>query len=192
MTIRDRWRRLMVLAAAITLISGLAACGSVPPSGSAATPSASPALTPGPCPIPEQSGRLTSDRLVDIGIESTPTADNLVFVLGERSSAPTEPTGRLRAATPPFTMAGSGQGVIVPGTQFVEINLQGLLLYDDQGTPTYGGERRLEPGLSSLKAVVNIDESEGFSVWIAGYAGSGCVTLAAGAAPGTFVVSFNH
>jgi hypothetical protein len=74
----------------------------------------------------------------------------------------------------------------------VEIRLEGIMLADDAGNPTYTGERRYEPELAALKALVNVDAFEGYFTWIAGYDGSGCVNLLPNAAPGTFVVSFGH
>jgi len=164
-----------------------AACGATPPAASPTLSSPTQA-----CPVVEQSGPLKTDRLVDIRIESTATADLVTFVLGERSSAPTEPKGRLSSATPPFHQGGSGQEVSVPGRHFVEIRLEGMLLSDDEGLPVYTGKYEFEPNLPRLKGLVNIDAFEGYSTWIAGYDGSGCVSLGPAAAPGAFVVSFGH
>ena len=171
----------------------VAACGATPPTASPTPSTASP--TPSPpaeaCPVVERSGELVSNRLIDIRIESSATADTITFVFGEGAQFPARPTGSLRAVTPPFHQGGSGEVVVVPGRQFVEIKLEGMLLLDENG-PAYTGEREFEPRLASLTALVNVDEFEGYSTWIAGYDGSGCVSLGPAAAPGAFVVSFGH
>jgi hypothetical protein len=164
----------------------VAACGATPP-----TASLTPAAPAEACPVAERSGELVSNRLVDIRIESSATADTITFVFGERAESPGRPTGSLRAVTPPFHQGGSGEVVTVPGRQFVEIKLEGMFLYDDNGA-TYTGEREFQPRLASLTALVNVDEFEGYSTWIAGYDGAGCVSLGPAAAPGAFVVSFGH
>jgi len=135
---------------------------------------------------------LPSDTVTEIRIESTPTADLVTFVLGERSSAPTKPTGKLSAIEPPFSQAASGEAVDVPGAHHVEIRLEGIMFVDDAGNPTYTGEYRYDPGLPALKALVNVDASEGYFTWIGGYDGLGCVTLLPNPAPNSFVVSFGH
>jgi hypothetical protein len=132
-----------------------------------------------------------SNRLVDIRIESSATADTITFVFGDPAEFPGRPTGQLRAVTPPFHEGGTGELLTVPGRRFVEIKLEGMLLFDENG-PTYAGGREFDPGLASLIALYNVDEFEGYSTWIAGYDGSGCVSLSPAAAPGTFVVSFGH
>jgi hypothetical protein len=161
--------------------------GSTGSSGPSGSPSAAAA-----CPVVETSGPLPSDRVTGIKIESTATADLVTFTLGERSSAPTNPAGKLSAIQPPFTDGGSGLPVDVRGTHFVEIRLEGILLSNDDGTGAYQGEYRYEPHLPALQGLVNVDAFEGHFTWIAGYDGFGCVTLAPSPAPNTFVVSFGH
>lgn len=163
--------------------------------GCSVTPTPSPSSSQGPaepCPIVEQSGPLSSDRLVDVRVTSGPTGDTITFVLGERSAAPTAPNGRLRAVTPPFSAGGSGLPVDVPGSRHVEIRLEGMFLYDDAGTPAYDGPRRFDPTGPVLRALASIDEFEGHSTWIAGFDGVGCVALEAGPVPGMFVVSLGR
>ncbi len=154
------------------------------------TPSPSPVAAT-PCPVLEETGALLSDRLVDVRIESDATADRIVFILGERSTAPTDPNGRLMAVSPPFFAGASGIEVKVAGGRFVEIRMTGMLLVDETGTPAYDGPGEFAPELSVLKALVSVDQFEGHSAWIAGYVGSGCVSLDA-SGPGSFVVSFAH
>ena len=185
------------------LAFALAACTpnsspSSSPSGSAG-PSVAPSEGPSgsasqgaACPVVEQTGPLSSDTVTEIRIETTPTADLVTFVLGEPTSAPTSPTGKLSATEPPFSNGGSGEPVEVPGSHFVEIRLEGIMNSDDAGNPTYEGEYRFEPSLPALQGFVNVDAFEGHFTWIGGYVGSGCVTLLPNAAAGTFVISFGH
>ena len=144
------------------------------------------------CPVVETSGPLPSDTVTEIRIESTPTADLVTFVLGPEISSPLKPTGKLSAIEPPFSQSGSGEPVEVPGAHHVEIRLEGIMLADATGNPTYTGEYRFEPGLPALKAFVNVDSFEGYFTWIGGYDGFGCITLLPNPAPNTFVVSFGH
>lgn len=144
------------------------------------------------CPVVETTGPLQSDRLLDIRIESTATADLVTFVLGDRSTAPTSPTGTLSAIEPPFSQGGSGEAVDVPGAHHVEIRLEGMLLSNDDGTSAYEGEFRYDPDLAALRSLVNVDAFEGHLTWIGGYDGLGCVTLLPKPPPNTFVVSFGH
>jgi hypothetical protein len=170
----------------------LAACAPAP---SSAPPSASPSAEPSvaaACPVVETSGPLPSDRLVDITIEATPTADLVTLVLGDRSSAPTNPTGKFSAIEPPFSQSGSGEAVDVPGARHVEIRLEGMLLSNDDGSSAYEGDFRFDPNLAALRSLVNVDAFEGHFTWIGGYDGLGCVTLLPNPAPNTFVVSFGH
>ena len=187
---------LLVLAACTPSASGSASPGSPSPGvPSPSTPVASPSAEPSQgaaCPVVEQSGPLATDTVTDIRIETTPTADLVTFILGERTTAPTTPTAKISAIEPPFSDGGSGQPVEVPGTYFVEIRLEGIMNSDDDGNPTYEGEYRFEPNLPALQGFVNVDAFEGHFTWIGGYVGSGCVTLLPNAAAGTFVISFGH
>lgn len=177
---------LLVLAACTPNASG--GPSSPPPgSGQSAEPSVAAA-----CPVVETTGPLPIDRLVDIKIQSTATADLVTFVLGDRSSAPTNPTGKFSAIEPPFSQSGSGQAVDVPGAHHVEIRLEGILFSNDDGSDAYQGALRFEPHLAALQSLVNVDAFEGHFTWIAGYDGLGCVTLLPNPAPNTFVVSFGH
>lgn len=179
--------RLLALAAIL-----LAACT---PNTSSAPPSTGPSAEPSTaaaCPVVATTGPLSSDRIIGIEIESTATADLVTFALGERSSAPTNPMGKLSAVEPPFSQSASGEAVDVPGAHHVEIRLEGILLSKDDGSSSYGGPYRFDPKLSALKALVNVDAFEGHFTWIAGYDGLGCVTLLPNPAPNTFTVSFGH
>jgi hypothetical protein len=130
--------------------------------------------------------------VTDIRIETTPTADLVTFVFGEKSSAPLTPTGKLSAIEPPFSDGGSGQPVEVAGSHHVEIRLEGMLFQNDDGSDAYTGEFRYETAMPALQALVNVDAFEGHFTWIAGYDGLGCVTLLPNAPAGTLIVSFGH
>jgi hypothetical protein len=190
-----RTRALLILVLATALAACMPSASSSPSSPPSANPSSEPSTQPSTgaaCPVVEQSGVLPSDNVTEIKVETTPTADLVTFVLGPETSAPTSPTGKISAATPPFSSGGSGEPVEVPGTHFVEIRLEGIMNSDDAGNPTYTGELRFEPTFPALQALVNVDAFEGHFTWIAGYDGLGCVTLLPNAPAGTFIVSFGH
>jgi len=174
-------------AAALAIVL-LAACGTSP-TPSTTTPSATtlptagattaPSLTTSAaCPIAPQEGRLLSDRLTGLRLASSPAGDSVEFLFGPRSSAPTLPKGYLLEVRPPFAAGGSGLPIEVKGTRFVQVRFEGMYLYDDAGTATFTGTRDTL-GTGPVAEVVVIDESEGYSTWIIGIRGSGCVSLGA-------------
>lgn len=169
-----------ILAAGILAAVILAACGGPSPTGSASPdPSGTTTSMPpaSPCAIAPDSGKLPSDRLVGLSVRATASADLVTFRFGQSSGIISGSEGRLREVFPPFVAGASGLPVEIPGQRFVEISFEGLFLYDAEGTPTFNGERRLEPGGAALAAVVNVEEFEGYSTWILGIEGPGCVEL---------------
>jgi hypothetical protein len=187
-----------VLLAAAALIPS--ACGSTAPSGptaSAGVPSAivstplpaegvpSPSPTTGAtaatgCAIEPQDGGLPSDRLIEVVIGSSATADLVMFVFGD-PSVPAPPqgaaTGSLAAAEPPYTGGASGLPVDVEGEHVAQIRFSGMSLMNDIGEPTFTGPTAFRPALPALRSVVNYDQSEGVIGWYLGYDGDGCVQL---------------
>lgn len=185
------------LAAATVVAILLAACGGPGPSGSpspaaSSTPTGSVGPSPlaSPCAIVAEDGKLPSDRLVDVDLRTTASADLVIFRFGEPSGVISGSEGRLREVFPPFVEGASGLPVEVPGQRFVEIGFEGLFLYDGEGTPTYAGERRLEPGYPAVAVLVNVEEFEGYSTWILGLDGPGCVEL--DLSGGTLTVAIAH
>jgi len=178
-----------------------------PVTGPSATPTASPSVDPSaspdpsasgsavssePCPVDTQNGRLPSDRLVDVQVSSTDSADVVTFVFGEPSSlAPPQGAsdGLLEAAQPPYAEGASGQPIDVDGEHVVFVRFQGMTLYDDAGTATYDGPRRVPAGGTALRTVVNSEGFEGVSGWYIGYDGPGCVTLASDARSVSVVIT---
>jgi hypothetical protein len=169
-----------------------------PTTATTPSPSEAPAATPSPtvaaaCGVQEDSGRLPSDRLVDVRISEDAGVDVVTFVFGDPSS-PAPPqgssTGAIRAVEPPFTASGSGAEVDVPGEHHVEVKFTAMTLYDEDGAPTYDGPTSFRESLPSLRAIAQYDAFEGHSGWIIGYDGPGCVTLSSGA--GTVSVVIAH
>jgi hypothetical protein len=150
------------------------------PTASSATPTPSPAAA-GPCPIAAQTGRLPSDRLIDVRIASTATSDLVTFVFGP-ASLPVPPQGpsegSLEAAVEPYTHAASGLPVDVTGEHVAQIRFVGMSLSNDTGQLTYDGPLEFRPDLVALRSVVDFDFSEGVIGWLIGYDGDGCLTLA--------------
>jgi hypothetical protein len=136
---------------------------------------------PGQCTVQSSTGALPSDRLVSVRVGPGPRGYAVAFVFGPASSppSPTSPQGAVEDATPPFTLDPSGLPLAVAGQRFVRVRFEGLTLYDDSGTPTYGGPDRLEgdPGDPVLE-VAKESEFEGISSWIIGYDGTSCPILA--------------
>ena len=155
---------------------------SIPP-----TPAPSPTAAPSTaeaCPIAPQTGRLPSDRMTNVVISSSATADLVTFVFGN-FSLPEPPQGTsdgsLEAAVPPYTEAASGLPVQVDGEHVALIRFSGMSLSNDVGQPTYDGPLTFRPGLAALRTVVNYDMSEGVVGWYIGYDSVGCVTLSSDA-----------
>lgn len=192
---RPHWAALLFLAAV------LAACGSsaptsappsptptgtVAPNGTAA-PSADTTATASaatPCATAFPTGRLPSDRMVDVVVSTAGSQDLVTFVFGELSlpEPPQGPSeGSLTVATPPFTHASSGLPVDVGGERVMEVRFTGMSLSNDVGQPTYDGSMDFRPALPALRTVVNVDMSEGQVSWLIGYDGQGCVELSSDA-----------
>ena len=114
--------------------------GSSPASSS--PPAATPPTDPGAsassaavCPVEPQTGRLPSDRLVDVVISKGEGADLVTFVLGD-SSLPTPPqgfsNGSLDVATPPFAEGGSGLPIKVDGERVVSVRFTGKIMKNNE------------------------------------------------------------
>lgn len=195
-------------AALLILAVAIAACGSsttsapptststatAAPSTAATTPPASmePAIAPAtPCSLTFQTGRLPSDRMVDVVIASAGAQDLVTFVFGDLSlPAPPQGSseGQLNVATPPFTHAASGLPIEVDGDRVLQVRFTGMSLSNDVGQPTYDGELDFRPALPALRSVVNFDMSEGQVGWLIGYDGQGCVTLSSDARSVTIAI----
>ena len=151
----------------------------LPPASATAGPGAS-APAPTACPIEPQTGRLPSDRLVDVVISSSGSADLVTFVFGD-SSLPTPPQGTskgsLDVAVPPYAEGGSGLPIKVDGERVVSVRFTGMSLSNDLGQPAYEGRTDFRPDLAALRTVVNFDRFEGAMGWLIGFDGGGCVTL---------------
>ena len=163
------------------------------PSSSSPTPAASPTASPTACGVQADEGRLPSDRLVDVRVGQEPGADVVTFVFGDPSTAAPPrgaSSGLIEAVEPPFSEAGSGEPLNVPGEHHVAVRFTEMTLYDDTGTATYDGPRSFGRAGPALRSMVQDDAFEGSSGWIIGYDGPGCVTLAAG--PGTVSVVIEH
>ena len=169
------------------------AAPATPSPSSTTSPTISASTTPAACGVQADEGRLPSDRLVDVEVSAAAGADVVTFVFGPPSS-PAPPqgtsTGAIRAVEPPFTQAGSGEPIDVPGEHHVEVRFAGMTLYDETGAPTYDGPTTFREALPALRAMAQDDAFEGHSGWIIGYDGPGCVTLASG--EGTVSVVIAH
>lgn len=158
-------------------------------SPSAAAPTASPGGEA--CQIAPQAGRLPSDRMTDVRISTSGTADLVTFVFGNLS-VPEPPQGvsegSLEAALPPFTQSASGLPIDVTGEHVAQIRFSGMSIVNDVGEPTYDGAMDLRPDLSTLRTVVNFDMFEGVVGWYIGYDGNGCVTLTSDATSVTVAI----
>lgn len=191
---------LVTLGIAIAILACGASTTSAPPTATAAPstaatpPPASPdptAVSATPCVSAFPTGRLPSDRMVDVVVGSAGSQDLVSFVFGDLSlpEPPQGPSeGALNAASPPFTHASSGLPVDVDGERVLEIRFTGMSLSDDLGRPTYDGELDLRPALPAVRTVVNVDLSEGHVSWLIGYDGEGCVTLSSDARSVTIAI----
>lgn len=199
-----RWNRLPVLrlsGAALVIALLLAACGPSPlPSGAPHTPGASSSAaasssaeaTDDGCVVAPQSGLLRSNTLIDLVVDSDGASDRVTFMFGPVAPGPTGGTGRLTAATPPFSQGGSGLPVKVLGTHHVQLHLDGMLIVDEAGNGVFKGPTSLKPGMIALKDVEETDGFEGVYNFVIGYDGNGCVGLAGNTAAGSLTVTIGH
>jgi hypothetical protein len=165
--------RRLVLAAAV-IVSVATACASASPSAGSSGSSG----TPTECPVAGLTGRLPSNRLLDVTVASGETTDRVSFVFGSQVSSPAgDPMGRVAQAEPPFSSAGSGAPIDVAGTRFLEIRFSGMVIAGEDGTPTFIGRRDQEVDFPALRQVTLYDESEGVVGWYVGFDGPGCATL---------------
>ena len=160
------------------------------PTTDAAAPSATsdPAT---PCATTFPTGRLPSDRMVDVLVGSTGSQDVVTFVFGalslpEPPQGPSE--GELTVATPPFTHASSGLPIDIDGERVLQLRFTGMSLSNDVGQPTYDGNLDFRPALPALRTLVNFDLSEGHVSWLIGYDGQGCVTVSSDARSVTIAI----
>jgi len=167
------------------------AASASPPEATATAGASAPAPTA--CPIEPQTGRLPSDRIVDVTISGSESADLVTFVFGD-SSLPTPPQGSskgsLDAAQPPYSHGSSGLPIQVDGTSVAQVRFSGMAISNDVGQPTYDGPVDFRPNRAALKTVVAYDMSEGVMGWFIGYDGGGCVTLSSD--PRSVSVSIAH
>lgn len=166
-------------ATASTIPSGSAPLSTATASTSP-VPSPTPSAAPTACPLEPQTGRLPSDRIVDVIISRAGSADLVTFVFGDPSllAPPAGASkGSLDPAEPPFTNAASGLPIKVDGERVAQVRFSGMLLSNDVGQPTYDGPTDFRPDLPALRSVVAYDLFEGVSGWYIGYDGRGCVTL---------------
>ncbi len=167
-----------------------------PASDAGPTPTPTPTPTPSPtleaCQIAPQTGLLPSDRVTDVVVSTSATADLVTFRFGN-PSLPVPPQGSskgsLEAAIAPYTHAASGLPIDVTGEHVAIIRFTGMSIVNDVGEPTYDGPMDFRPQfLPALRTVVNYDMSEGVVAWYLGYDGNGCVTLTSDATSVTAVI----
>lgn len=166
--------------------------------GTTSASSTAPTATIGSSPIDDgcivapQSGLLRSNTLIDLVVDSDGASDRVTFMFGPVAPGPTGGTGRLTAATPPFSQGGSGLPVEVLGTHHVELHLDGMLVVDEAGNGVFKGPTSLKPGMIAVKDVEETDGFEGVYNFVVGYDGNGCVGLSGNAAAGSLTVTIGH
>jgi hypothetical protein len=144
-------------------------------------PSASPSATPVPtiCPIAEQQGNLPSDRLIDMKVATSDSADTLTFVFGKLSlpGPGGQPVGDLMVATKPYSQGGSGQPIVMDGDRVIQVRFMHMSLQADTGETVYQGPDSIKPRLPALRQATVYDAFEGQMGFYVGFDGPGCVTL---------------
>lgn len=168
----------------------------VPTGGQGPTPptSASPLATGADtgCVVVPQTGLLRSNTLIDLAVDSDGVSDRITLTFGPVAAGPTGGMGRLSAAVPPFTAAGSGLPVDVLGTHFVELHLDGMLIVDEAGDPFFKGPTSVKPDMLALKDIEETDAFEGVYNFVIGYDGNGCVGLTGNTAAGSLTITIGH
>ena len=156
--------------------------------------SASPSATPVPtiCPIDEQQGNLPSDRLLDMKVGTSDTADTLTFVFGRSSlgNPAGQPVGDLIVATKPYTEGASGRPIRMEGDRVIQVRFMHMSLQNDVGQETYQGPASVKPDLPALRQATLYDAFEGQMGYYIGFDGPGCATLAR--AGQNVVLTFAH
>ena len=179
----------------------IAACGSNPvPTGAPITaqPTTGATVDPttsgieGGCVVAPQSGLLRSNTLLDLTVDSDGATDRITFTFGPIAPGPTGGTGRLTAATPPFSQGGSGLPVEVLGAHHVQLHLDGMLIVDEAGNGLFKGPTSLKPGMIAVKDVEETDGFEGVYNFVIGYDGNGCVGLTGNTTAGSLTVTIGH
>ena len=144
-------------------------------------PSASPSATPvpTPCPVVEQQGNLPSDRLLDMKVATSDTADTLTFIFGRSSigNPAGQPVGDLTVATKPYTDGASGKPIKMDGDRVIQVRFMHMSLQNDAGQETYQGPASVKPALPALRQATLYDAFEGQMGYYVGFDGPGCVTL---------------
>ena len=144
-------------------------------------PSASPSATPVPttCPIEEQQGNLPSDRLLDMKVATSDTADtpdvHLRPVVDREPAG--QPVGDLTVATKPYTDGASGKPIRMDGDRVIQVRFMHMSLQNDAGERDYQGPASVKPALPALRQATLYDASEGQMGYYVGFDGPGCVTL---------------
>lgn len=166
--------------------------GTTFPASPAPTATVGSSPTDGGCVVAPQSGLLRSNTLIDLVVDSDGGSDRVTFMFGPVAPGPTGGTGRLTAATPPFSHGGSGLPVDVLGAHHVELHLDGMLIVDEAGNDVFNGPTSLKPGMIALKDVEETDGFEGVYNFVIGYDGNGCVGLTGNTAAGSLTVTIGH
>ena len=160
----------------------------------AATPTPGVTASPTPptaCVTSVASSVAPSDRLTKVSVASGVGVDKITFTFGSSSGQPsgTDPTGRLRPTSPPFSLSGSGAPVDIAGHRFIAVTFRGMALADEQGNPTYGGPNDIRPLALAVRELRLVDSFEGVVTWIVGVNGPGCVAVTRLTGPSRIVVS---
>ena len=182
----------VVLVAACAPVAPSTAPGTTLASSPGPTSTVGSSPTDGGCVVAPQSGLLRSNTLIDLVVNSDGASDRVTFVFGSVAPGPTGGSGRLTAATPPFSQGGSGLPVDVLGAHHVELHLDGMLIVDEAGNDVFKGPTSLRPGMIALKDVEETDGFEGVYNFVIGYDGNGCVGLTGNAAAGSLTVTIGH
>ena len=154
------------------------------------TPTVGPS-TPGACTTSIAIGLAPSDRLTKVTVTTGATRDKITFTFGASSGQPsgTQATGDLRPASPPFSLAGSGQTVTIAGQRYFAVTFRGMAIADEQGNATYTGPNDIHPNSPAVRELRLVDDFEGVVQWVVGVNGPGCVAVTRLTAPSRIVVS---
>lgn len=206
--IRISRRPMLAISAVAALAVMVGACGSgtpsasLPPSTAAstvaptassivsatATPAATSAPSPSPastastasvCVVTPSDGQLPSDRLVDLKVTSSATADRLTFIFGDPSLGGPggPPQGSLQLADKPYVAGGSGEPIEVRGQRVLQVRFSAMSIANDVGQEVYIGPREVAPSTVALRHVVLYEAFEGIIGFYVGYDGPGCAEL---------------
>jgi hypothetical protein len=159
---------------------------SAEPSARSSEPTES--LPPFAC-TPSVSVPSTTDRaqITDVRVGTHDGYDRVVFEF-----AAGIPDAVIEGVLPPFYADPSGLELPVAGTAFLRVTMHGASKVSPEGSVTYNGSTRFEPGFDRLVQLIESGDFEAVSTWYLGLDGAGCYRVLTLPDPSRLVIDVEH